>query len=543
MLKSLVELHDQIADDLPPVAYKERPIGWELDLTAEGNLRGVPQEVSSRKNVPNRDRSGTASRPRIIDTAEYALGLPQEGKEARAERHHENYLTLLDRAAEELDNPALKAYHRYAEQVTPDTLPEDMDRSDVVVVNVEGEALHEQADVQNWWADFVDEIESEDITEHGPCAVCGHERPIARLHGKIRRLDAALSSYNQAAYQSYGKTQSYGAWTCQKCARKISRTLSWLFDSEDHRYYFNNVSWVFWTEDPAPAISLQPLKDGDPNKIKRLLSGYYDGTLLENDTPLWALGIESNEGRLIVKHQWRKTTGRVQANLARYFDAMETGGQYFGATRLMMSLIQTASGNRTPGDIPAWIEAGLMDTALTGRPLAAPFLLTALDRNQALGRVSDPRAALLRLYLITHEHAMPSALDPDHERQSYHLGRLFATLEEIQEAAHHNLNTTITDRFFKSASTSPRSVFGNLMSKAQAHLSNLRKNKKGAYKNLQKQLGAVTNRIHDWPATLTPEEQAFFSLGYYHQREERFSGSPDAETADADANEPDEQPA
>ncbi|PSR01375.1 MAG: type I-C CRISPR-associated protein Cas8c/Csd1 [Bacteroidetes bacterium QS_8_68_28] len=543
MLQSLVELHDKVIDELPPAAYKERPIGWEVELSSAGELQGVPVEVSDRKNVPNHERSGRASRPRLIDTAEYVLGLPEENKESRAKRHHENFRDLLQRAADETGIDALKAYLNYVEHSDVADLPEEMGRRDIVLINVEGEAVHKRPDVQAWWSDYIDEVKGEKMTEHGPCAVCGEERPIARLHGKIRRFDSKLISYDKPAYRSYGKEKSYGAWTCQKCARKISRTLSWLFDSEDHRYYFNNVSWVFWTEDPAPAISLQPLKDGDPNKIKRLLSGYYDGTLLENDTPLWALGIESNEGRLIVKHQWRKTTGRVQTNLARYFDAMETGGQYFGATRLMMSLIQTASGNRTPGDIPAWIEAGLMDTALTGRPLAAPFLLTALDRNQALGRVSDPRAALLRLYLITHEHAMPSALDPDHERQSYHLGRLFATLEEIQEAAHHNLNTTITDRFFKSASTSPRSVFGNLMSKAQAHLSNLRKNKKGAYKNLQKQLGAVTNRIHDWPATLTPEEQAFFSLGYYHQREERFSGSPDAETADADANESDEQPA
>jgi len=540
MLQSLVELHEKITDELPVTAYKERTIGWDLDLTEEGELSAFV-EVSRQENVPDRGRTGNAVRPRLVDNAEYMFGLPEDGKENRAASRHHKYMKLLRRADEEVETKLLSAYRRFAEEQK--SLPKEMSRDDIVVVNVEGKALHEQSGVQAWWADFIDEVTGEKIIEHGPCAICGKDRPIARVHDKIRRFDTALSSYQEDSYRSYGKIKSYGAWTCQKCARKISRTLSWLFDSEDHRYYFNNVSWVFWTEDPAPAISLQPLKDGDPNKIKRLLSGYYDGTLLENDTPLWALGIEPNEGRLIVKHQWRKTTGRVQTNLARYFDAMETGGQYFGATRLMMSLIQTASGNRTPGDIPAWIEAGLMDTALTGRPLAAPFLLTALDRNQALGRVSDPRAALLRLYLITHEHAMPSALDPDHERQSYHLGRLFATLEEIQEAAHRNLNTTITDRFFKSASTSPRSVFGNLMSKAQAHLSNLRKNKKGAYKNLQKQLGAVTNRIHDWPATLTPEEQAFFSLGYYHQREERFSGSPDAETADADANEPDEQPA
>lgn len=536
MLQSLIELHDKIEDKLPPVAYQERPIKWVLKLAADGKKEALI-ETETREKVPNRERSGTASRPRIIDTAEYVLGLSEEGKEGRAERHHNNFRALLQRAVDETESDALRAYHSYIESVDVSDLPEGMSRRDLVVVSVGGEKLHERPDVQRWWADFADEAASEKITEHGPCAVCNEERPIARLHGKIRRLDAALSSFNEAAYESYGKTQSYGAWTCQKCARKISRALTWLFDSDDHRYYFNDVSWVFWTNDPQPAISLNPLKTGDTNKIRKLLSSYYDGTLMDDDQPLWALALESNEGRLIVKHLWQETTGRVRVNLARYFKAMEVGGRYFGGYALMMSLTQTASGSRSVPDIPSWIEAGLVQTALTGRPLPAPFLLTALNRNQALGGVSSPRAALLKLYLTTHGHDMSSALNPDHESQAYQLGRLFATLEYIQYKALGSTNAPITDRFFASASTSPRSVFGNLLGKMQAHLSKIRKANKGAYNGAQQQVSAIMNRITGWPATLTPEQQAFFSLGYYHQREERFSHS----ASDDDSPDSDEQ--
>ena len=542
MLQSLVELHDKLADRLPPVAYKKRPIAWVLRLQAsgepEGGAAGAFVETSDRMDVPDRSRRGSAVRPRLVDNAEYMFGVAEEGKEKRAAKRHKKYMELLRRAGSEIESEAISAYCKFAEQ--PKSFPADMDRSDLIIVRVDGKALHESTGVRAWWADFIDEVTGEKITERGPCAICGENKSIARIHNEIRYFNAALSSFKEQAYQSYGKTQSYGAWTCQKCARKISRALTWLFDSDDHRYYFNDVSWVFWTKEPQPAISLNPLKDGDPNKIRQLLSSYHDGTLVDDEKPLWALALESNEGRLIVKHLWQERTGRVKANLARYFEAMETGGRYFGAYALMMSLIQTANGSRSVPDIPSWIEAGLVQTALTGRPLPTPFLLAALDRNQALGQVSAPRAALLKLYLISHRHDMPSALNPDHESQAYHLGRLFATLEYAQYKALGSTNATITDRFFASASTSPCSVFGNLIGKAQAHLAKMRKADPGAHSGIQKQLGTIMSRIADFPATLAPEQQALFSLGYYHQREERFAGAATSDDASDDGNAPDD---
>jgi CRISPR-associated protein Csd1 len=130
---------------------------------------------------------------------------------------------------------------------------------------------------------------------------------------------------------------------------------------------------------------------------------------------------------------------------------------------------------------------------------------------------------------------MSSALNPDHESQAYQLGRLFATLEYVQYKALGQTNTTITDRFFKSASTTPRGVFGNLIGNAQAHLSKIR-NQEGdkAYNGAQKQIGSIMGRISEFPATLSPEKQALFSLGYYHQREERFGRSKDSNEAQSD---------
>ena len=72
-------------------------------------------------------------------------------------------------------------------------------------------------------------------------------------------------------------------------------------------------------------------------------------------------------------------------------------------------------------------------------------------------------------------------LDSSNDDPAYLCGRLFALLEAVQRAAIPGTNTTITDRFFGTASSAPASVFGRLLRGAQAHLNKLRKEKRGTY--------------------------------------------------------------
>ena len=56
-------------------------------------------------------------------------------------------------------------------------------------------------------------------------------------------------------------------------------------------------------------------------------------------------------------------------------------------------------------------------------------------------------------------------LDPNNPNVAYRTGRLFATLEKIQEESAFpvKLNTTIKDRFYGAASSSPVTVFPKLL--------------------------------------------------------------------------------
>lgn len=110
-------------------------------------------------------------------------------------------------------------------------------------------------------------------------------------------------------------------------------------------------------------------------------------------------------------------------------------------------------------------------------------------------------------------------LQADHPDPAYHCGRLLAVLEQIQRAAiGSNINSTIVDRFYGTASTAPASVFGRLLRGAQPHLSKLQRDRPGAAYALQERLEEIMAPLPAFPRTLDLKQQGLFALGYYHQR-------------------------
>ena len=118
------------------------------------------------------------------------------------------------------------------------------------------------------------------------------------------------------------------------------------------------------------------------------------------------------------------------------------------------------------------------------------------------------------------------SLDIENKNVGYCLGRLFATLEKIQEEANPGINATIRDRFYGSASGTPVTVFPNLIRLMTHHLSKM--DNQGRVINMEKLVGEILDKIADFPATLSMEDQGRFALGYYHQRNKFFTKNADS---------------
>lgn len=112
-------------------------------------------------------------------------------------------------------------------------------------------------------------------------------------------------------------------------------------------------------------------------------------------------------------------------------------------------------------------------------------------------------------------------LDLTNTMPAYRLGRLFAVLEKIQEEANPGINATIRERFFGAASTSPASVFPQLLKLKNHHIAKLEN--PGRCVNFEKLIGEIMFELTGFPVHLALGDQANFSVGYYHQRQELFT--------------------
>lgn len=117
------------------------------------------------------------------------------------------------------------------------------------------------------------------------------------------------------------------------------------------------------------------------------------------------------------------------------------------------------------------------------------------------------------------------ALNEESTNTAYVLGRLFSVLEQIQEEANPNINSTIKDRFFNSAAATPGWVFPILLKMANHHLRKLN-DRRGLKISLEKLLTELEGKIEmndqPIPTRMNLSDQGLFILGYYHQTQKRY---------------------
>ena len=114
-------------------------------------------------------------------------------------------------------------------------------------------------------------------------------------------------------------------------------------------------------------------------------------------------------------------------------------------------------------------------------------------------------------------------INEETRNRAYVLGRIFSVLEAIQEDP--GINTTIRDRYFNSACTTPASVFPVLLRLKNSHIRKL--DNIGLKVKYEKILTELMGKLNEYPARLTLEEQGMFMLGYYHEVQKRYTKKED----------------
>jgi CRISPR-associated protein Csd1 len=143
----------------------------------------------------------------------------------------------------------------------------------------------------------------------------------------------------------------------------------------------------------------------------------------------------------------------------------------------------------------------------------------------------DARAALLKAVLNRrHRHSpadlkeVTAMLDPTNTNPGYLLGRLMAVLERLQQVAINDVNASVIDRYFGSASATPKAVFTRLLKNARHHARKAKDDERtaGTARWLDRLLDEIASSFDakhgGFPAYLALEQQGLFVLGYHHQR-------------------------
>ena len=584
---------DDGSDAAPRIArfgYSQQKISFAVVLEPDGTLVQIESRMQetggkprpAERIVPGQAKpSGSGLNPCFLwDNPTYLLGLPADAENPKkVTRAAESFAAFRDRhlaLREAIDDPAFSAVCWFLEAWDPTRLPDTPGRENldgpgfgVFRLNDQRRDAHERPAVDAYWRSTLDAPAEADDAATGMCLVTGRTAPLARLHEpKIKGVlggqssGGTIVSFNDPAYASQGFEQGFNAPTSEAAAFAYCTALNHLLGDERSRIRLGDTTCVLWSEERRDPVA--PLATGLVNDFlfARNKSGFIDASptahetrtavagflhrlrqglpaarsaeLEEPNVRFFLLGLAPNAARISVRFFHRSTAGAFAEHLAAHVRDVKIVGRRDDDRPLTVQAMLRET-VRDLKDVQPRLEGDLLRAVLTGTAYPQNLAAGVLRRMRADPAVNANRAAILRAWLnrLPHQPETSVALDPDRDDPPYLLGRLFALYERAQqEAQGKNLNRTIRDSFFTTASSTPASVFPRLSRLNGNHAGKLRRESPGRAVWLEKQIGEVFDRLRDFPRHLAMEGQGLFAIGYHHQTQDFFRKRETAEEPD-----------
>lgn len=544
---------------LPPFGFDIQPISVVIEIDKDGREMQIlvrdPKSGEARELVPSAvKRSSGVAANLLWDTAEYCFGIDTKGKPQRVTKQHQAFAARIERL--DCDDEGIEALKRYL--VAAKQSPAIERHNDLLMTNpnVSFRLLgdpHLICQREKVMASIRNDHASSPETE-GLCLVSGDREPIERLHPAIKGVwgaqtsGANIVSFNQDSFDSYGKSQGGNSPVGEKAVFSYTTALNHLLRKESgQRMQVGDASTVFWSERETSleknmsnifGSTPKQIKD-DPDKYTGAVKAVYDSVHRgryqggDADTKFYVLGLSPNASRIAIRFWHVATVGEVSARIKQHFDdlCIVRAPREQEYLPLFLLLVSVAVQNKSE-NIPPSLAGELLKSALEGMPYPHALFAAAIRRNKAEQKVTYPRAAIIKASLnrFHKQEEIQMALDKSNPNPGYRLGRLFATLEKIQEEANPGLNATIRERYYGAASSSPVSVFSTLLKLKNHHLAKLSPGKKVQFEKI---IGEIMSELSDsFAPTLSLKDQGRFAVGYYHQRQDFFTSHKTPETGD-----------
>ena len=575
------------AQRLPVFGLEQKEIPFVLEITTEGELVQLldtrilnekKKKIAQTFRVPQgvKKTSGVASNL-LWDTLEYVLGVDTKGKPERVAEQHTQFIARIQALPQSAhDDAGIQAIFKFFESFNLPQLEAQPTWSQALEANaVMSFRLHGDVDLvcqRPAVVNAVLNVTTDEDARRVMCLVTGEDAPAQRLHASIKGVWGAQSSganivsFNARALESYGKTERQGenAPVSQAAAFAYTTALNHLLRKDsDQRIQVGDTSTVFWSdrdsefESVAADIFGDPPKD-DPDRgahaVQALFAAIQSGKQggLDEGNRFHVLGLAPNAARISIRFYHCLPLQELGERIRQHFKDLEMvrglhDPQYPSLKRLLQAVC-LATSSQPHGDIervPPNLGGAIVDAVFAGPDVPYPslWLNAAVGRCRAEQNVNYYRAAAIKACLnrqIRRSSVTPTNQSPEKEflpmldltntHPAYRLGRLFSVLERIQEASAGGpgkLNSTIRDRYYGAASSTPVAVFTTLLRLKNAHLKKLTVGQAAWFEKL---VGEILDSVTDFPKHLPLPDQGRFALGYYQQRQDFFTKKPDDST-------------
>jgi len=560
--------------------YKTKPVKWVVVLTEDGQYVDTMElEQNQFYHCPdlaqNQLGPGKLSRSHFLVASTSVVTL--FGAKSEEVEKHACFVELLHKAAADCLPLELCARLLENEDVTKQintTLETRKAKPTHYITFQVGQRLAlEMPEWRSWWQVFRSRpAASNPDTSRMICLLTGEVVTPALTHNlKVSlpksvgglSMGSVLIGFDKEAFRSYGLVQSANAACVEEAAATYATALNDLIRQAPPP--LGGALMLHWYSEKIPdEDDLFPdmMSFGDEsnaasarNKARELLTAVRAGKRPElTQNRYFVLQVSGSGGRVMVRDWFTGDFVRLVESVNAWYDALEIikphGGEIAEPPKLARLLIRLVS--YRPGEeakdlfkrintqlapfLPklwrAILQGGpLPDTTAQFALAHARSRLLREDDEQATGNLDWIACAILKAWLVRQarlnaqeQNDMEAKVNKDHPATAYHIGRVVAVFAKLQRDALPDVGAGVVQRYFASASTTPALVLYRLVRNAQYHLDKL--DNKGLIIWYERQIAEIMTRLGDAvPSTLDLEGQTLFTLGYYQQQAEMYSGA------------------
>lgn len=580
LLQSLVKLYEAWAEkgEIEKLGWNPVKISYGISLDEEGN---VDEIIHLKTNAPkgNKEIPSLISLPMpvkrsvgvasnfLYDNVTYVFGYDNSNKPDRAKQCFDCFRSVGNKVLENSDDEFSTVIKKFLQKdysefenlsdlltelnCTETTVDDILNKGANLLLMPLGKFPTDSKTICESWNSYYEHSDA----PKGVCLVTGKDDHIAKLHPVIKNIrgaqaaGASLVSFNATAFNSYGKENGYNAPVSEYAAFAYTSALNKLVSDNDHRIFAGDTTVVCWTEDGESAYqdvfagifnSDDELKQKDlHDTIVSIVNGNevkWEGIPLNPSNNFYILGISPNSARLSVRFFIQNTFGKVMENLLKNQQRMEMvkpGFEKFNYIPLWRILGETVNKKSRDKKCKPHLAGDVLNSIINDYNYPSTLYYGILGRISAEQNINWVKASVLKAYLLkNYDSKYKEEITVDYNENSnnkaYLLGVLFSNLEEIQNTANPGIKSTIRDRYFTAASSTPSRVFPILIDLAQNHIKKIPN--VGAKVNCQKMLTKTMAKLGDkFPNRLKLDEKGMFQLGYYQRTQERFTGKEDKE--------------